>query len=285
MNRKIIFGVALLLLLVGCTNIFRESSPNLGTGFRYSTYGVSENFEPEYWVSVGEQMAAKFPAATPETIWIVGNVYGEGTYLNFPCEARDPLIRCGFVDMNAEALRLFDEQGFHVWLQVEPGNADMEELIEIVLGHYGHHSSVIGFGLDVEWYQSTEGPLGIPITDEEARRWSEAVRSYNPAYSLFLKHWEIEWMPPNEREGIAFINDHQDFESLDAMLENFSAWGQHFEGYPVGYQFGYPSDRNWWREFDDPPGEIGRAILQNIDNTQALFWVDFTIHEVFPPKP
>jgi hypothetical protein len=139
--------------------------------------------------------------------------------------------------------------------------------------------------LDVEWYQSPEGPLGVPITDEEARRWLEIVRSYNPAYLLFLKHWEIDWMPPNQREGIVFINDHQQFESLDAMLENFSAWGKHFAGYPVGYQFGYPSDRYWWREFDDPPGEIGKAILQNIDNTQALYWVDFTIHEVFPPKP
>jgi hypothetical protein len=230
-------------------------------------------------------MAAKFSDATPETIWIVGNVYGEGTYLNFPCEAVDPLIKCGFVDMNEEALNLFDEKGIRVWLQVEPGNANMDEIIQIVLGHYQQHSSVIGFGLDVEWYQSPEGPIGVPITDEEARRWLEIVLSYNPDYLLFLKHWEIDWMPPNEREGLVFINDRQDFESVDDLLNSFKTWGKHFEGYPVGYQFGYPSDRNWWRDFDDPPGEIGKAILKNIENTRALYWVDFTIHEVFPPEP
>ena len=66
------------------------------------------------------------------------------------------------------------------------------------------------------------------------------------------------------------------------MLENVKEWGEHFKDYPVGYQFGYPSDRKWWRDFEDPIGEIGIAILEDIDNTQAIYWVDFTIHEIFP---
>jgi hypothetical protein len=99
-----------------------------------------------------------------------------------------------------------------------------------------------------------------------------------------LKHWEFEWMPPTARDGILFINDHQDFESLDAMLENFKAWGEHFEGYPVGYQFGYYSDAKWWRDSDDPPALIGKAILEQIPNARALYWVDFSVLEVFPPE-
>jgi hypothetical protein len=184
--------------------------------------------------------------------------------------------------MNAAALDLFDELGFRVWLQVEPGNANMDELIDIVINQYNHHPSVIGFGLDVEWYKSTIGPLGVPITDEEANRWVKAVRTHNPEYRLFLKHWEIDWMPPTVREGIYFINDTQDFDSLDALVENFSTWGKHFSPSPVGYQFGYETDRKWWRELEDPPFEIGDKLLKNIPNTQALYWVDFTITEVFP---
>jgi hypothetical protein len=273
----------LVLGLFSCSSIIAEGVPSLGAGFRYSTYGVQGNPPAEYWVSVGNQISEKFPVATPETIWIVGNIYGEGTYLNFPCEAKDPLIKCGFIDMNEEMLLKFDEQGFRVWLQVEPGNANMDELIDIVLDHYGHHPSVVGFGLDVEWYKSPDGPLGVPITDEEARHWVKKTRTHNPEYFLFLKHWEIEWMPPSEREGILFINDRQSFESLADMLEQFSAWGEHFNGYPVGFQFGYPSDRNWWGAFADPVGEVGNAILDRIANTKALYWVDFTLHEVFPP--
>jgi hypothetical protein len=54
-------------------------------------------------------------------------------------------------DGNEEALTLFDEMGAQVWLQVEPGNAPVEDLIHIVLERYGHHPSVVGVGVDVEW--------------------------------------------------------------------------------------------------------------------------------------
>jgi len=269
------------ILLTGCLGLSEEAESQLGAGFRFSTYGATIK-DPEYWVSVGQRMSDKFPGSVPETIWIVGNIFGEGTYLNFPCESVDPNIRCGFVDMNSQALDRFDELGFRVWLQVEAGNASIDELIEIVLNQYKHHPSVIGFGVDVEWYQSSIGPLGVPITDVEATRWVEAVRSYNSDYNLFLKHWEIAWMPPTVREGIFFINDTQDFDSIDSLLENFSAWGEHFAPAPVGFQFGYHTDRKWWRDLEDPPLEIGEKLLQNIPNTQALYWVDFTITDVFP---
>lgn len=283
--KHLVFLIIAVISFWGCNSEPEDNLPNFGAGFRYSTYGVSGNPSPEYWVSVGERMAEKFPSATPQAIWIVGNIYGEGTYLNFPCETDDPYIKCGFIDMNEETFTFFDEQGVDVWLQVEPGNANFDTIIDIVINQYGHHPSVIGFGLDVEWYKSTTGPLGVPITDDEANRWVEIVQSHHQDYYLFLKHWELEWMPPNAREGIVFINDSQGFESLDAMTENYSAWGKHFEGYPVGYQFGYHSDAKWWREFEDPAAKIGNAILDEIENTQSIFWVDFTVLEVFPQLP
>jgi len=49
---------------------------SLGAGFRYSSYGPAYNPGPEYWASVGEQMAEKFPEAKPSTIWIVGILDG-----------------------------------------------------------------------------------------------------------------------------------------------------------------------------------------------------------------
>jgi len=271
------------LFVIGCQSNQTDKLPTLGAGFRFSTYGPGNNPGPEYWGAVGKEMASKFRKATPQAIWILGTIYGEGTYLNFPCASDDPYIACGYVDMNEAYLTLFDEQGVDVWLQVEPGNADIETLIDIILEHYGHHPCVIGFGLDVEWYKSTTGPLGEPITDIEAEKWVAAVRNHNPEYFVFLKHWEFEWMPPNTREGIFFINDKQDFESKDEMISDFRAWGDQFKPYPVGYQFGYISDRNWWNSYPDPAYEIGQSILDAVSNTRALFWVDFTVLEVFPP--
>jgi hypothetical protein len=254
-----------------------------GAGFRFSSYGVAYNPGPEYWASVGEQMAAKFPAAQPEAIWIVGTFTGDGTYLNFQGKTDDPYTRMGFVDMNESALALFDRKGFKVWLQVEPGNADMLKLIPLVLERYKQHPSIAGFGVDVEWYKSDGSPEGSPVSDAEAEAWVEAVRAVDPDYKLFLKHWDYDFMPPTYRDGILFVDDSQQFESLEHLKTEFAVWGRHFAPAPVGFQYGYPADRAWWKKLQDPPGEIGRAILESVPNTSALFWVDFSVLEVFPP--
>ena len=256
----------------------------LGAGFRFSTYGIGNNPGPEYWLSVGRQMSAKFPNSHPETIWIVGNFMGDGkTYLSFHAEGGDPNIISGYVDMNDQTLDLFDKNGFKVWLQVEPANADMLTLIDLVLNQYKHHPSVVGFGVDVEWYKSDGSPLGTAITDAEAEAWVQAIRAHNPNYRLFLKHWETDFMPPTYRDGVVFINDSQQFQSFDQLIEDFSDWGKYFSPAPVGFQYGYPADKIWWKDLQDPPRAIGKALLEKIPNTTSLFWVDFTIKEIFPP--
>ena len=285
MKKKLLSFLCSVLMLAGCATFNGNPKGDvLQAGFRYSSYGPSYNPGPEYWPYVGEQMSAKFPGSKPAALWIVGIVDGDGTYLNLPCETEDPYIRCGYVDMNNRILDDFDEKGYDVWLQVEPGNASIDELIDIVLDSYKDHPSVVGFGIDVEWYKSTGGPEGVPITDEEAQRWVSAIRKYDRDDQLFLKHWDENWMPPTVRDGIMFVNDSQQFESFDQLVAEFAAWGQFFAPSPVGFQFGYPADRKWWQDLQDPPKEIGQAILDNTPNTKGLFWVDFTILDVFPPQ-
>ena len=262
-----------------------KADASLGAGFRFSTYGPTRNPGPDYWASVGERMSAKFPGSHPETIWIVGNFMGDGaTYLSFHAETDDPHIQSGYVDMNEETLDLFDKKGFKVWLQVEPADADLLTLIDLVLKQYKHHPSVIGFGVDVEWYKSDGSAEGTPVSDAEAEAWVKAIRKINPNYRLFLKHWDERWLPPTYRDGIVFINDSQQFDNFEHLKTEFSAWGHHFAPAPVGFQYGYPADKPWWKELSDPPAEIGNAILESTPNTIALFWVDFTVLEVFPPQ-
>jgi hypothetical protein len=210
--------LTLLFLIASFLASCAPAKPPLGAGFRFSTYGVPEKQIPEYWVSVGDRMASKFEGAEPQGIWIVGNLYDRGVYLSFPCPTDAPDILCGPIDMNEAALKLFDERGVKVWLQVESGNGDMLKLIDLVLDRYGHHPCVIGFGVDVEWYQSSGNPLGVPVDDATAAEWVKAVRAHSPEYRLFLKHWDSDWMPPAYRDGIVFINDGQEFDNFDAML-------------------------------------------------------------------
>jgi hypothetical protein len=125
--------------------------------------------------------------------------------------------------------------------------------------------------------------MGQAVTDAEAAAWVVAVRSHGAQYRLFLKHWLVEMLPPTERDGLYFIDDSQQFESLDQMAAEFVKWGQAFAPAPVGYQVGYPDDRKWWGQFTDPAGEIGLRLVEAIPNLQGLYWVDFTVLEVFPP--
>ncbi len=140
-----------------------------------------------------------------------------------------------------------------------------------------------GFGIDVEWFRSSTPDAGDPVSDEQARAWVRAIRRHGSNYRLFLKHWLVAKMPPTERDGILFVNDGQIFPDLDSMVKEFSAWGRALAPAPVAFQIGYRKDRPWWIRLDDPPKAIGRALLDSVPNTESIFWVDFTLMEVFPP--
>jgi hypothetical protein len=285
----VVAGLATGLLAGGCgsTGDGKQAvaERSLGAGFRFSAYGPERDPGAEYWLRVGQEMASRFDGAVPETIWIVSRLRGDGTELSFPALPQSPLITVAAEDHNQAALNLFDRHGVRVWLQVEPGHAPVEELIHLVLGEYGTHPCVVGFGIDVEWYQSTARPEGKPVTDEEAADWLAAIRSHNPRFRLFLKHWEADKLPPTLRDGLLFIDDSQILPSLDAMVAEFAEWGRSFAPAPVAFQFGYTSDRPWWRQLEDPPRDIGRAILDAVPNAAGLYWVDFTVLDVFPPGP
>jgi len=263
-------------------------------GFRasriLSSYPGNQFPNPSYWNYVGNEMKNKYSGYQAGGILIVSlylsNPLGY-TLLNFPSPGGSyPWIYFKNTDENESYLDYFDSTGVKVWLQVEPGGADIDTLIHIVLNRYQHHSCVIGFGIDVEWYQTYNYPGGRQVTDAEANRWEQKVKSFNPNYTLFLKHYGQSWMPPSYRGDLIFIDDSQDFtwsgNPLNAMKTEFQSWGAQFSPNPVGYQIGYPADRVWWSSYTDPPLTIGNTLINNISNCAGIFWVDFTINEIFP---
>ena len=264
--------------------ILEVGGKDLYGGFRSSRYGINPFPAPGYWAQTAKEMARRVGGASPAGIWIVGVTMDDGTCeLNFPGPGGSyPKIIFLDSDQNEEYLTFFDSQGMSIWLQVEPGDADLPTLIDIVLDRYGRHPCVTGFGVDCEWYRWTTNTWGKAVTDAEAARWSERVLSRKASYSLFLKHWMPERMPPSFRTGLFFINDSQKFLSLEAMVEEFQAWGRRFDPSSVGFQFGYEADRVWWAGLSDPPAAISGALRRSIPNLHSLIWVDFTLREVFP---
>jgi len=266
--------------------------PGLRAGLRASDYGISPFPSPSWWVNSINSMSARFPGSTGEQVAVVVEVLGGGgkgnCWAHFPNPSPGttwPNVVFDDTDLFESTFTAFDQNGIRVWVQVEPASCDVPMLIDLILQQYGAaHPSVIGAGVDVEWYRKDVSHEGKAVTDAEAQAWADKTRTYNPSYQLFLKHWLPEKMPPTYRTGLVFIDDSQGFSSLAAMASEFDVWGQTFAPSPVGFQFGYRSDRKWWRRLADPPREIGNALLSQIPNTRDLLWVDFTAYDIWPPE-
>jgi hypothetical protein len=274
------------LFLVLNNTDFQAQQPTMA-GLRSSTYGINPFPDTTWWYNTVNNMASRFSGASPSVIWILGYTTNDGCYLGFPNPNPAATYKKIFFskkDMNEQYLDAFDNNGVKVWLQVEPGFADVETVIDLVFSQYGHHSCVIGFGVDVEWYKtSAENDYeGVVVTDAEAEAWSTKLKTYNKDYLLFTKHWLQNKMPPTFRTDIVFVNDGQIFSNMSGMVQEFSEWAAAFAPADVAFQFGYEADKNWWSKLTDPPKQIGDALLSKCKNISDLYWVDFTAYDIWP---
>jgi hypothetical protein len=276
--------------------------PPSGTyvGWRSSRYGHQRDpgYTPQYWMNTAHTFSSQVPGSGGGGVWVIGETngagYPKGTLLTFPKPAGTyPNITFTATDENDDYLTAFDSDpyGVKVFLQVEPCNADMIQLINLVLGRYSHHPCVMGFGVDVEWWHCADPPYnnedspGRPVTNAEASQWEALVKSYNPNYRLFLKHWISDKMPSSYRGDILFFDDSEQNGSYQGLVDEFTAWGRDFSTGKVAYQIGYPSDRPWWRNLSRPPQTIATRLLNEISNCEGVYWVDFSIDDplAFPP--
>lgn len=285
--------LVLIVLIMGCAKeVVRHYTINELTpgkiqyaGVRSSSYGIRPFPDQAEWQSAINRMCDYYPGSKPCAVWIVGVLKRpDNCYLQFPSDGNEyTKIVFDSTDRHEKYLNYFDSTGVKVFLQVEPASADVIELMDLVLTRYEHHACVIGFGVDVEWYREIEKKgWGMPVSDEKAKLWEEHLRGYKDEYRLFLKHWDREWMPPHYRGEILFISDSQMLKGFPDMLKEFTDyWGDYFKPNMVGYQIGYGSDRKWWGELTEPPQDIGIAIAREIEQKCCIFWVDFTLRNVF----
>ncbi len=258
-------------------------------GVRSSNYGIKPFPEPQEWQNAIETMSGYFEDSTPCAIWIVGEFKGpKECHLFFPSDGNNYInIQFNDTDKHEKYLSYFDKTGIKVFLQVEPANADMNALIDLVLNRYKHHECVIGFGIDVEWYRESENPeWGVKVEDDTAKAWEARVKSHNNNYRLFLKHWDRDWMPKKYRGDIIFVDDSQALENFKALIDEFvEYWADFFKPNTVFFQIGYKADKSWWQELSNPPKDIGDAIKERLEQNVGIFWVDFTLRDVLPTSP
>ena len=285
-----------------CTNAANSAEYSAGkgdvewAGCRSSEYGIDPFPSASKWVSYVNKMSGYYEGSNGALIWIVGTIREDRKdkkknycRLNFPNPSTvsdtTNILFYEDEDENEAALTAFDKAGFSVWLQVEPGDADLVTLATIVMNKYKSHPCVKGFGVDVEWIKpaGTNG-YGTRLSDSDAKKIDEAVKAVNPNYSVFVKHWDSRWLPKTYRSDMIFVNDSQMFGSLEEMQEDFQDWANHYAPNGVMFQIGYENDRDLWKpSFKLPARDLGAYLIDGLEKNgqkRGIIWVDFTLTEV-----
>jgi hypothetical protein len=180
-TRALVNVAAGVLLLLAFTQTGPASTPTtipagLRAGLRASNYGISPFPSPSWWVESIDSLASRFPGSVGEQVAVVVEVLGGGgkgkCWAHFPNPSPGVAwtnVVFDSTDLFEPSLGAFDQNGIQVWLQVEPASCDVPMLIDLVMLQYGHHPSVIGVGVDVEWYRKDLSRDGKPVTDVEAQ--------------------------------------------------------------------------------------------------------------------
>ncbi|OUM57578.1 carbohydrate-binding module family 18 protein [Piromyces sp. E2] len=271
--------------------IFQNTSNIKWAGFRYSPYIPSVNIlkipTPYEWIQYINRFKSRFDKNTQGAALLIVGHERDKKYCEFlfpkpsSIDSYSSNIKFSKNNKYEDFLDACDRENINVWLQVEPGSNDLVELAKITLAQYKHHSSVKGFGIDLEWWYRDNRSYGKKISDSDARRVVEVVRSINSNYTVSIKHWKIEYMPPTYRAHLIFVNGSQDFHG-DAikMTKEFAKWAGKFSGNPVMYQIGYKVDKDIWGT--DPittAKDVANAASEK-NNQVGIFWVDYTYNEI-----
>ena len=251
-------------------------------GFAAARYGISPFPGSDYWSNFAKLQATKLSGAGTEGVWVIGGIWQGGIcYLNFPSSTRYSNIAFASTDENEAYLDYFDTHGIKVYLQVEPGLADVNQVIRLVLDRYSKHPSVIGVGIDTEWYKAPTYSGGKPVTDQEAAQWYNLITSYNSGYTMAFTHWQANHMPPTYRKGVYFLYDGLGASSLADLTSYYVNWGKAFPNNPVGIYLGFTEDKKWWSTYRDPFYTCAQNMFSNVPNTRGVYWTEFEIRSIY----
>lgn len=287
MNCKATLCVVLTCILL-LTTSFVYGTEVKWAGFRSSIYGASQTAgenrpeipfpAPQDWAKGCQTIVANFSAETEPTVaWIVGTVDTddlEQGKLKLEMKRPGPEYKdIHFVDdsdidwsggytEHEKWLSYFDKHGIKVLLQVEPGHSEIAPVIQLVMETWGQHESVIGFGVDIEWYRNNDGAKGgeARVSASTLVKWLDVLHQVKPEAKLMVKHWDpnnladasLKEIPIEKRPYLIFCCDSQGIGSFERFVKEMAAFAQAYEdgehSSDVWYQIGYATD--WW---ETPP--------------------------------
>ena len=180
-------------------------------------------------------------------------------YVPFPFEKKGYIYSYSKTDKVESYLKKFDKDGLKVILSVQPNGAEASDLINIVLMRYGHHKSIIGVNVDLEWKLN-----GNPnhVSNEERDLWLKIIQSYNPEFKLFLTYFKDHTYFPDNRKDVLILFDGERA-TQDEILKKYGELAAYFTS--VGIYTGYSSNI--------PPTAPYDSIMEAAPNTKYILHV------------
>jgi hypothetical protein len=183
----------------------------------------------------------------------------ELTYLPFPFEKTENIYSYSQTDQVEPYLEKFDEDGLKVILSIQPNSADVADLIDIILTRYGHHESIIGVNVDMEW-KLTGNPYHV--SNEERDLWLNRTQKYNPEFKLFLTYFKDYTYFPDDSENLVILYDGEKA-TQTVLMKEYEKLASHYTS--VGIYTGYPSNI--------PPTASYDSIMTAAPNTEYILHI------------
>lgn len=132
-------------------------------------------------------------------------------------------------------LQEFDSEGLNVILSIQPSKADVPQLLSLLLSRYGHHKSVIGANVDLEWKQS-----GTPnhVSNQERDMWLSEIKRHGSSLKLFLTYFRDYRSFPEDTTDLVILFDGQG-DTQTNLLSQYKQLATHYSS--VGIYTGYSS--------------------------------------------
>ncbi len=157
-------------------------------------------------------------------------------------------------------LSQFDSSKLKVILSIQPAKADIAELLDLVLSHYGQHSSIIGVNVDTEWKLTEPNNR---VSNEERDIWMNLIKKVRPDLKLFLTGFGDSRYFPKDTSDLVILYDAANA-TQTAILNNYGALSKNYTS--VGIYTGYYSSV--------PPSASRESILSAAPNTSYIIHTD-----------
>jgi hypothetical protein len=201
MKKKIIVVSVVAVIIAVVLVVTQLPGDNPSSGYVVGIWNNAQFSKPaEEWADAAISLGGEDAVID----LVVAQAHDNGlVYLPFPFQNTGFLYSTTTTDFVETYLSEFEAAGLKVILSVQPLEADIKQLIGIILSRYSNHDNILGINVDIEWKES-----GTPnhVSNKERDTWLSEIKRYNADYKLFITYFkDYTYFPGNHRDLVVLM--------------------------------------------------------------------------------